>query len=128
QINHMGAGRPLSAASYRSWSDTVKSKTEEVVRETNVSGNERLTIRTAAAEPIAIGNITVARFTIRASDYHPTELYLHVKTADGEREFDLAESEFEVVNLTDVDPSIFAGVPATKANSLVVAKSQPTPA
>lgn len=98
KANNMNEHRPLSAASYQAWTGSLIGKTEEVIRH-----NDTLTIHTL---PTA-GQITEARFSVRESDYHPTSLYINVKTAEGGYEFELIEQSYEVVSLKDVDPSIF---------------------
>lgn len=107
QINQMDARRPLSATSYQSWSESVKSKTEEVTRLTQADGLKVLTLKTIPTNPVSIGGITEAQFTVREKDWHPTTLYLRVKTDEGEHEYELIENDFEVVSLTTLDPAIF---------------------
>src|SRR6185369_12536695 len=119
QANGMNEHRPLSAASYRSWSDSLTSKTEDVVRGTNLSGSEVFTIKTVPMQPIALGRIVEARLALRADDYHPTELYLRAKTVEGEQEFELTESDFDVVSLKDIDPAIFSDPATTEVASTV---------
>ena len=119
QANGMNEHRPLSAASYRSWSDSLTNKTEDVIRGTNLSGSEVFTIKTVPTQPIALGRIVEARLALRADDYHPTELYLRAKTAEGEQEFELTESDFDVVSLKDIDPAIFSDPATTEVASTV---------
>ncbi len=107
QINHMDARRPLSAASYQSWSESVKSKTEEVTRLTQADGIEALTLKTIPTGPVNVSGITEAKFTVRETDWHPVKLYLRVKTDEGEHEYELIENDFEVVSLKDINPAIF---------------------
>jgi hypothetical protein len=107
QINHMNAQRPLSAVSYQSWSESIKSKTEEVIRLTQADGLEVLTLKTIPTNPVSVGEITEARFTVREIDWHPTKLYLRVKADEGEYEYELIENDFEVVSLITLDPAIF---------------------
>jgi hypothetical protein len=108
QENGMDEHRPLYAGSYKAWSDSLTSKNEEVVRGTNSNGTQVLTIVTIPEAPVAAGRIVEARLALRASDYGATELYLRTKTADGEAEFQLIQSDFAVVSLRDVDPSVFS--------------------
>jgi len=119
QANGMNEHRPLSAASYRSWSDSLTNKTEDVIRGTNLSGSEVFTIKTVPTQPIALGRIVEARLALRADDYHPTELYLRAKTVEGEQEFELTESDFDVVSLKDIDPAIFSDPATTEVASTV---------
>jgi hypothetical protein len=105
----MNECRPLSAASYKSWTDSVSQKSEEVTGGVDASRDETLTIKTIAPNSTGDGQIAEARFTVRLPDYHPTELYIKVKDVDSYLEFELAEQDFQVVNLKDVDPSVFAG-------------------
>ena len=119
QANGMNEHRPLSAASYSSWSDSLTNKTEDVIRGTNLSGSEVFTIKTVPTQPIALGRIVEARLALRADDYHPTELYLRAKTAEGEQEFELTESDFDVVSLKDIDPAIFSDPASLEVASTV---------
>lgn len=99
RANRMNEYRPLSAASYQAWTDSLTRKTENVVKE-----NDTLTIQTISHDPIENSRITEARFAIRESDYHPTSLYIRTS----EELFELTEQDCEIVNLKDVDPSVFS--------------------
>jgi hypothetical protein len=123
--NRMNEHRPLSAASYKSWSDSLYSKTEEVTTGTNTNGTEILTIKTTPTISVSDGRIIEARFAVRAGDYHPIELNIKTKTADSEQEFDLVEQDFAVVSLKDVDPSVFADPTKIETASTVGTKSEP---
>jgi hypothetical protein len=98
RANGMNEHRPLSAASFKAWSDTIANKTETVVE-----GKETFTITTNVGSPTTT-QIAEARLTLNSSDYHPTSLY--IRTA--EQEFELAEQEYQIVSLKDVEPAIFA--------------------
>jgi len=100
--NHMNEHWPLSAGSYKSWSDSLVNKTENVTRD--IDG---LTIETKPGTDPATGQITAARLSVRESDYHPTILDINVKTANGSEAYTLSEQEYEIVNLKDLDPSVF---------------------
>lgn len=125
QANRMNEHRPISAASYKSWTDSLASKTEEVTRGTNSDGIETLTIKTAPSGPVSIGSIVEARLSIRATDYHPMELDLTTNTTDGPQDFELFEQDFQVVSLSDLDPAIFADPAKLEVASTVGNKSAP---
>jgi len=107
RANGMNESRPISATSYKSWTDSLKAKTEEVSNGKTAEGLDVLTVNTTAPEPVPVGGFLQAGLSVRASDFHPIELRLRVKTADGNEEFDLIENNFEIVSLKDVNPQIF---------------------
>jgi hypothetical protein len=107
RANRMDERKPLTAVSYKSWRDSLRSKSEEVASG-EANGIRLYTIRTLPNESPNLGDIMEARMTVRASDYHPTRLYLKVKFADGDQEFELVENEYEIVSLNDVGPELFA--------------------
>jgi anti-sigma factor RsiW len=118
--NHMDPQRPLSAASYQSWHNTLQNQKDEVTR-SNLPSAEALTLRTVPASPVNLGQIAEAVFIVRAKDWQPSELRLHVRTESGSRIYELTEDLSEVLNLAQVDPKIFANetvvsAPAPKAS------------
>jgi len=120
--NHMDPRRPLSAASYQSWHDTLQHQQDEVSR-TKLSGNvEALTLHTTAAPPLSAGQIAEAVFVVRAQDWQPISLRLTVEADGGRRVYELTETVSEIVSLTQIDPKIFEGTVAS--NSTSTAKSE----
>src|SRR5206468_1344722 len=89
--NQMNDDQPLSASSFKSWSDSVTAKSESVERV-----SQSLVIKTVAEQTRADGQIIEARLTIRERDYHPTALYLEVWNGDGKQSFELTEETYEV--------------------------------
>ncbi len=127
--NHMDPRRPLSAASYQSWRDSIASKHEEVARTQLPDKREVLLLRTALASQVKTGQITEATFGVRAQDWLPCELRLKVKAEEGERIYEIIEQASEVVSLAQLSPEIFAAPPIIMPLKAVVAlQPNPSPA
>ena len=128
--NHMDPQRPLSAASYQSWHNTLQRQQDEVNRSRLPSGIDALTLRTLPASPVNVGQIAEAVFVVRAKDWLPSELRLSVHGESGNRIYELTEDLSEVLNLAQVDPKIFANqavasAPAPKASPQMSPASSP---
>jgi anti-sigma factor RsiW len=117
--NHMDPRRPLAAASYQAWHNTLQRQQDEVAR-TKLTGDvDALTLRTVSAPPLSAGQIVEAVFVVRAQDWQPVQLRLTVEAGGGNRVYDLVETVSEVVSLTQVDPAIFAEPTAANPNSAI---------
>jgi anti-sigma factor RsiW len=108
RANHMNPQRPLSTNSYQAWRNSLKQKQEEVTKSQMANGVEALTLRTVPAGPVEVGRIAEATIIVRARDWHPGELRLRVRAEDGDREYQIVETSFEVVTLSAVSPEIFS--------------------
>jgi len=108
QANHMDPRRPLSPTSFQVWRNSVEPKQEEVTRATRIDGLEVLTLKTVPRGPVGMGGIAEANLVVRARDWHPIEEHLRVRGEQGDEEFDLVETSFDVVTLTALDPAIFS--------------------
>ena len=106
--NHMNEHRPLSAASFKSWADSISSKTEEVASGEEVGGEMVFRVTTTDENAKAVGAITSASLSVRESDYHPVALSVKTRTETGEAAFDLIEQQFQVVSLKDLDRGVFS--------------------
>jgi anti-sigma factor RsiW len=134
QANHMDAARPLSAASYQSWHNTLQHPRDEVTKSKLADGNDVLTLRTISASPVNTGQIAEAAFVVRTSDWQPTELRLNLAAEDGNRIYELTATLSEVVTLAQVEPALFASqpvVPPSPSRSpkeVAKKETQPAPA
>jgi len=128
--NHMDPQRPLSAASYQSWHNTLQRQQDEVTRSKLPGGVDAVMLRTVPASPVNVGQIAEAVFIVRAKDWLPSELRLSVHAEAGNRVYELTEDLSEVWDLAQVDPKIFANetvasVPAPKASPQMSPVSSP---
>ncbi|HKZ77006.1 MAG TPA: zf-HC2 domain-containing protein [Pyrinomonadaceae bacterium] len=132
QFNHMDPQRPLSAASYQSWHNTLQRQRDEVTRSRLADGADALILRTIPAAPVNVGQIAEALFTVRAKDWQPTQLRLNVVAQGGNRIYELTETISEIVSLAQVNPAVFADQPivspspAATPKELVKKETQPT--
>jgi len=128
--SHMDPQRPLSAASYQSWHNTLQHQQDEVTRSKLPGGVDALTLRTLPAGPVNVGQIAEAVFIVRAKDWLPSELRLSVNAEAGNRVYELTEDISEVLDLAQVDSKIFANetvasAPAPKASPQISPASSP---
>ncbi len=108
RANHMNPALPLSATSYDAWRRSVVARHDEVAKTKLPDGHDAFTLRTASSGQINAGEIIEASLVIRALDWHPVAESLRIKGADGEEEFELAETAYFVVSLNTLAPEIFA--------------------
>lgn len=133
RANHMDPARPLSAASYQSWHNTLQHQRDAVTITKLADGSEAVTLRTIPATPVNLGQIAEATFVVGATDWLPTELRLNVASEDGHRVYELIQTISEVVSLVQVNPAIFTDQqvvsPSPHASPKEMAKkeTQPTP-
>ena len=133
RANHMDAARPLSAASYQSWHNTLQRQRDEITRTRLADGSEAVMLRTIPATPVNSGQIAEATFVVRATDWLPTELRLNVASEDGHRVYELIQTTSEVVSLIQVDQAIFADQPVVTSSpdasqkEITKKETQPTP-
>src|SRR5215468_2156011 len=96
RANRMDPQRPLSAASFETWRQSLAEKREDVSR-SQTSAGETLTLRVLpVAEPTA-GQITEAKLVVRARDWRPLAQSLKVQDANEIREYELSETAYEVM-------------------------------
>src|SRR5207248_1013104 len=69
RLNNMNESNPLSATSFRFWSDSLPEKSETVTND-----GTTLAIEVTRTDIAATGQVTTARMTFRAADYHPQSL------------------------------------------------------
>mgnify|MGYP001422923410 CR=1 FL=1 len=122
--NHMNEHQALSAASFKAWSESLLSKSEDVVNANDSDGSQLLTVRTQSNDSTTTNGIRAASFSVRASDYHPVSLSLTTTTLNGQVVFELIEEQFEVVSLKDVDPEVFSGATRIEVASASTAPQQ----
>ena len=113
EANQMDPKRPLSAAAYQAWRSSLPGKQEDVAKIKLSDGSEAMTLRTLPAGAVNEGQITEATFTVRSVDWHPVAQKLTVRTTDGSTDYELIETQSEVVSLNQVSPAIFGAAPAT---------------
>jgi hypothetical protein len=125
RANHMDAARPLSAASYQSWHNTLQHKRDEITRTKLADGSEVVMLRTIPSAPVNSGQIAEATFVVRATDWLPTELRLNVAFEGGHRVYELIQTISEVVSLVQIDPAIFADQPVVTSSTNASQKEIP---
>lgn len=133
ESNHMDPQRPLSAASYQSWHNTLQHQQDEVTKTSLAGGIDALKLRTVPPAPLNIGQIAEAEFIVRANDWQPTYLRIDVVTEGGNRTYELFVTVSEIMTLAQVNPAIFADHPIVSPSSVTTPReldkeTQPTPA
>jgi hypothetical protein len=122
--NQMDARRPLSAAAYARWRERARPKAESVT-ETRLPGTDRgagLKLVTVVEGPHNPDAIIEATLFVRGSDWHAVAQYLKVQGLNEIQEFELVETEYEVLPsqaLPDLTDAAAASVstPATSSSS-----------
>jgi Putative zinc-finger len=111
ETNQMDPQRPLSAASYDLWRNSLQRKQDEVTRSKLPNGGDALTLRTIPGAPVDVGHILEAVFVVRARDWQPTSLRLNVASQGGSRVYELTETVTEVLSAAQINPAIFTDQP-----------------
>ncbi|MCS6806507.1 MAG: hypothetical protein RMM98_15790 [Acidobacteriota bacterium] len=120
QKNKMNPVSPLSPESFRAWHASLESKTDEIIE------GDDLTLKTINHNLTFEGQISEAIIKFRKADFHPFEQILKVRTASGERQFEIAEVNFEIVGLQTLKPNFFEETPVSNA-IVKVTKTEPSP-
>jgi hypothetical protein len=123
RLNGMNPQRPLSAASFKAWRDTLANKTDEVSRRASEKGTAYVSLKTVNGAATSVGQISEAVLKVRESDWHPFAETLRVKTLDGEDTYELTELDFWVNDLATLGLNFF-GEPAAP-QFVAVANSSP---
>jgi hypothetical protein len=122
RVNQLNWQQPLSAAAYQMWRQTI-AVVSEAVTASKQNGQDVWMLKTTVNPATANGAITESNFIVRQRDCHPIAHSMRVKTDNGEREYEISETKFEVVSLNVIGAHFFADAPLAKA---VIAPS-PTP-
>lgn len=99
---------PLSAESYVHWHDSIRAFSDAV------SQGEHAILTTTVASASGADEIHRAELVLRPADWHPVELKLVL----ADREFDISEISYEVVDEAKLDPTIFGARLATSTPSV----------
>ena len=105
--NRMNQRSPLSPIGYASWRKSIHRQSEEVKETSLPDGEKALTLTTAALAPFTANSIVKAELVIRAADWHPVAQRLEVQGENGVRDYDLTETDFEVLASNALPHSIF---------------------
>jgi hypothetical protein len=98
RANQMNPQQPLSPISFQAWRQSLTARREEVSRLQTEAG-EMLRLRVLpVAEPF-VGQIIEASLVVRVRDWHPLEQTLKVQRENEIRDYELSETEYEVVPL-----------------------------
>ena len=109
RANGLDASRPLSAAAFAAWRDSLGAARDTVSRTQAAGDADALELRTAPEGPVGAARIAEAALVVRARDFRPVAERLRVVAADGERVYEIVETDFEVTSLAAVPREVFAG-------------------
>jgi len=126
--NRMDPTRPLSAASYQSWHDKLRDPRDEVSTIKLSDGSDALMLRTIPIDVAIPGRISEATFVVRARDWRPVEIGLHVAIENGTVVYVLRETVSEIVALSEIETSIFFNEVVSTSTVPKRASSQASPA
>ncbi|MBA3632446.1 MAG: hypothetical protein H0W58_06510 [Acidobacteria bacterium] len=123
QKNRMDTVQPLSAQSFANWRNGANIARETVEKSVNADGAEVLTLRTNITPTAEKGLITSAEFAVRTRDWHPVKLKFDAQN-DVPQSFELVETNFEIVSLSNLNPNI---LPSTETLNASTAQPKPSP-
>ncbi len=141
QTNGLDWQAPLSAVVYARWREALPAKQDFVIQDYSAThvdsdrGPELLALTTSAGSEagkksrramLEGDRITKAQLVVRAADWHPVEERFWLS----DREYEIAEVQYRVLPLSQVEASIFAeppapAKPAEAPRPLLTAKSEP---
>ena len=122
--NRMNQSSPLSPIGYASWRRSIHRQSEEVKETSLPDGEKTLTLTTAALAPFTANSIVKAELVIRAADWHAVAQRFEVQGENGLRDYDLTETDFEVLASNALPHSIFE----ERSVSVPFAVAPPVPA
>lgn len=115
KANGMDYHRPLSIGAFQEWRNSLPGKKESVEKSRLSSGLDLLTLTVGIPDAVKPGQISEASLIVRARDWHPIEQRLSVKSTEGESEYDVVETDFEVLSLDSIEARVFGSTPAATA-------------
>lgn len=123
RANRFDPQRPLSAAAFSEWRQSVRPKAETVA-----ANGDELKLTTTATPPYAVNAITEAALIVRKKDWHAVALQLRVQAENELRDYELSETAYEVLPLQAL--TVFADLPLALTptpSPAVAAKASPIP-
>ncbi len=117
RANRIDSKRPLSPTNYETWRKAVERKGERVEETDLPDGGKGLILSTNPAGPFAPNSIIQADLVVRVKDWHPVAEILRVQGHDEVRDYELTETDFDLLALNSLSPGIFAEIapPSTRA-------------
>lgn len=125
RANRLDGRRPLSPSNYDAWRKAVNRQGERV-EETNLSdGGKGWVLSTSATGPFAPNSIIRADLVVRVEDWHPIAEILRVQGYDEIRDYEVTETEFNLLALNSLGPGIFSEVAPPAIRSIPQAAMAP---
>jgi hypothetical protein len=117
RANRIDSKRPLSPTNYESWRKAVERKGERVEETDLPDGGKGVILSTNPAGPFALNSIIQADLVVRVKDWHPVAEILRVQGHEEVRDYELTETDFDLLALNSLSPGIFPGItpPSTRA-------------
>lgn len=111
RVNRFDPQHPLSAAAFAEWRKSIRAESE-IVTEIALPGNgdkDGLKLTTIPDRPHSLNTITEASLTVRKSDWHTVSLQLKALSEREVREYEISETDYEVLPLQAL--TVFADLP-----------------
>ena len=131
-LNRMNRQDPLAASSFETWRNSLRQKTEEVIKTVSESGDESYELKIARLEEPTGGQIKEAAYLVRAADWMPLKLKLEVVNGNETIGYEISRQTSEVVSLAALAPEIFpqienASAPSPKISPKESPSASPAP-
>jgi anti-sigma factor RsiW len=110
RTNRLDGRKPLSPSNYETWRKTVDREDERVEERDLSNGRKGLVLSTNAAGPFAPNSIIQADLVVRVGDWHPVAEILRVQGHHEVRDYELTETEFDLLALNSLSPGIFPDI------------------
>jgi anti-sigma factor RsiW len=117
QANRLDGRKPLSPSNYESWRKAVERKAEQVEERDLSNGGKGLVLSTNPAGPFAPNSIIQADLVVRVEDWHPVAEILRIQGNEEVRDYELTETDFDLLALNSLSPGIFSDItlPTTRS-------------
>ncbi len=118
QANRMNQQRPLSPESFEAWQSQARKRTDTVEEVEMAGGLKAFVLTTEPSGPFTENAILRGELLVRVADWHPVAQRLRVQGVQGILDYQVTESEFQVLALNALDPAIFSSfmpAPSTTA-------------
>ncbi len=109
--NRMDQHRPLSPTAFASWQALSLNRKDKVSQLNLPDGLKAFVLATEISGSAAPNKILQGELVVRANDWHPVEQHLKVQGSDGIEEYQVTESDFQVLALNTLGSTFFADAP-----------------
>ncbi len=116
ETNRLSWLEPLSPATYRAWTDSLREKTQVVKPTTLYDGQHGLRLATVIGGSSESGAVLDSEWVVRTKDWHPVQHRIRVQGQAGLQTYEVTELAYDVIPPSSLPSSLFAEVESSGAS------------